>query len=69
MLFPEPLEKVEPRDDSEAALSDLVTGVASGSRARFFVAVLGGLQSSGRRISAMDPRMHLPPLEIDSLPP
>jgi hypothetical protein len=67
-LTSDPLEKVEARDDSEAALSDLATGLASGSL-RFRVAVLGGLQSSGSRINAMDPRMHLPTLEIKLVPP
>ena len=57
VLRPDPLvDGYELRDDNDAALFDLVTRLPSPSRLRFFlVAVSGGLQSSGKRMSAMNP--------------
>lgn len=56
VLWPDPLvDGYELRDDSDDALSDLATWATSPSRLRFFfVAVSGGLQSSGKRMSAMN---------------
>jgi hypothetical protein len=57
VLRPDPfVDGYELRDDNDAALLDLATWTASASRLRFFlVAVSGGLQSSGKRMSAMNP--------------
>ena len=57
VLSPDPLvDGYELRDESDAALFDLATWATSPSRLRFFlVAVSGGLQSSGKRMSAMNP--------------